>query len=183
MKRKFSVCMMMFFLLLGVVGCGNNEADNEKDDVKLEEILTSIKEQIAEDLEAGGVEEAIVEGNLQGYTEVDLLSTNDSNAAIYIEKLNMDTDALEEGFILQPMMNVKSDEIILLKAKDEEHVDKLKELLEAEKLVQVETWERYLPDQYEKVKNNVIKVNGSYLLYVTYENPEKIVQIFENNLK
>ncbi len=184
MKKKFGLFMMMFILLMGVVGCGNNQAENGQDEVKAEEILTNIKNQIAEDMKAGGIEEPIVEGNLQGYNEVNLLSTEEnSDAAIYIEKLNIDTATLEEGYVLQPMMNVKSDEIILLKASDSKYVDQLKEVLEAEKLSQVETWKQYLPDQYEKVQNNVIKVKDSYLLYVTYDDPEKIVQIFEGSLK
>lgn len=185
--KKIAGLFILLSLLLFIVGCGNNEGQQENvaSEVKLEEILTSIKKQIAEDYKASGVEEEIlVDGNLQGFNEVDLMDTDsESSSAVYIEKLKLDTDQLAEGFILMPMMNVKSDEIILLKAKDDEQVERLKEILEAEKLSQIETWERYLPDQYEKVKNNVIKTNGKYLLYVTYDYPEKIVQIFEDSLQ
>jgi hypothetical protein len=80
-------------------------------------------------------------------------------------------------------MNVNSDEIILLKAKDEAHVKSLKEALEREKEAQIKTWEIYLPDQFEKVKNNVIKTNGNYLLYVTYGNPDEIEAIFDSYFK
>ena len=183
MKRMFRL-MILFVFCLFIVGCGNdeNKQDEMASEVKLEEIMTSIKEQIAADYKASGVEdEILVEGQLQGFNEVDLTDTENESASMpYIEKLKIDTDQLEEGFILVPMMNVKSDEIILLKAKDEDQVNQLKKLLEAERLAQMETWERYLPDQYEKVQKNVIKTHGKYLLYVTYDYPEKIVQIFDD---
>jgi len=185
--KRISGLFVLFCFLLFAVGCGNSEVqqENAASEVNLEEMLTSIKEQIAADYKASGVEEEIlVDGNLQGFNEVNLMDTDsESSSMVYIEKLKLKPEQLAEGFILVPMMNVKSDEIILLKAKDKEQVENLKEILEAEKRSQIETWERYLPDQYEKVKNNIIKTNGQYLLYVTYDFPEKIVQIFEESLQ
>ena len=80
-------------------------------------------------------------------------------------------------------MNVNADEIILLEAKDEKQVASLKEALEKELEGQVQTWKQYLPDQYEKVENNVIKTNGKYLLYVTYTKPGNIEKVFDSSFK
>ena len=175
--KKITVAILLSMFSVILFGCGNS-ANNESN-VSLSELMSSIKEQIASDLEAGGVEGALVDGELQGFTLADLTSEN-TEEAMYAEKLNIDPGMLNAGYILVPMMNVKSDEIILLEAKDEAQVETLKQGLEEELQAQINTWQRYLPDQYEKVKNNVITTNGRYLLYVTYDNPDVIVKIFND---
>ena len=177
--KKITVALLLSMLSVILFGCGNSTGDESN--VSLSELMSSIKEQIASDLEAGGVEGALVDGELQGYAFADLTSEDaESTDAMYAERLNIDPKTLNAGYILAPMMNVKSDEIILLEAKDEAQVETLKQKLEEELQVQIDTWERYLPDQYEKVKNNVITTNGRYLLYVTYDNPDAIVKIFND---
>lgn len=177
--KKITVAFLFSIVSVILFGCGNSA--NDESNVSLSEVLTSIKEQIASDLEAGGVEGALVDGELQGYTLADLTSENAEGVeAMYAEKLNIDPTMLNAGYILVPMMNVKSDEIILLEAKDEAQVETLKQALEEELQAQINTWQQYLPDQFEKVKNNVITTNGRYLLYVTYDNPDAIVKIFND---
>lgn len=176
--------LLVFVLVLGlVVGCSNqkSEKNEEAPKVTLEEMSLKIKEQMAADMkEQGAGEDVLVEGKLQSYIEVDLMDDKDPSTPIYMEKMKLNKEEVEDGIVLAAMMNVNSDEIILLKAKDEAHVKSLKEALEREKEAQIKTWEIYLPDQFEKVKNNVIKTNGNYLLYVTYGNPEKIEEIFDS---
>jgi hypothetical protein len=176
--------LVVFVLVFGlVVGCSNQdiEKNEEAPKVTLEEISQKIKEQMAADMkEQGAGEDVLVDGELQGYIEVDLMDDKDPSTPIYMEKMKLNKEELEDGIVLAAMMNVNSDEIILLKAKDEAHVKSLKEALEREKEAQIKTWEVYLPDQFEKVKNNVIKTNGNYLLYVTSGNPEKIEEVFDS---
>jgi hypothetical protein len=176
--------LVVFVLIFGlVVGCSNqdSEKNEEAPKVTLEEISQKIKEQMAADMkEQGAGEDVLVDGELQGYIEVDLMDDKDPSTPIYMEKMKLNKEELEDGIVLAAMMNVNSDEIILLKAKDEAHVKSLKEALEREKEAQIKTWEVYLPDQFEKVKNNVIKTNGNYLLYVTTGNPEKIEEVFDS---
>jgi ABC-type Fe3+-citrate transport system substrate-binding protein len=176
--------LVVFVLVFGlVVGCSNqdSEKNEEAPKVTLEEISQKIKEQMAADMkEQGAGEDVLVDGQLQGYIEVDLMDDKDPSTPIYMEKMKLNKEEMEDGIVLAAMMNVNSDEIILLKAKDEAHVKSLKEALEREKESQIKTWEVYLPDQFEKVKNNVIKTNGNYLLYVTSANPEKIEEVFDS---
>lgn len=185
MKKLMS--LFVFVLFLGVVvGCSNQESEKSEAEPKvtLEEMSLKIKEQMAADMkEQGAGEDVLVDGKLQGYIEVDLMNDKDPSTPIYMEKMVLNKEEEEDGIVLAAMMNVNSDEIILLKAKDKAHVKSLKEALEREKEAQIKTWEIYLPDQFEKVKNNVIKTNGNYLLYVTYSNPEKIEAIFDSYFK
>lgn len=183
MKNIYRLFVLSFVLCLAIVGCSNqsNEKREKAPKVSLKEINTAIKEQLAEDMKAQGAgEDVLVDGNLQGYIEVDLMNESDPSTPVYMEKMKLDKEEIEDGVVLAAMMNINSDEIILLKAKDESNVKSLKEALEREKEIQIKTWEIYLPDQYEKVKNNVIKTNGKYLLYVTSEHPEKLEEIFDS---
>lgn len=188
--KKISSLFVVILSLLLVVACSNGTDNQKKEDapkkeVSIEKMLTEIKEQIAKDLEAGGVPDALVDGKLQMYLETNLKDSeeDDPGIAMYTERMQLNQDDLAKGIILAPMMNVKSDEIIVLEATDEAKVAALKEALEREKDAQVQTWEQYLPDQYEKVKNNIIKTNGKYLIYITYDNPESIEKIFDNQFK
>lgn len=187
MKKIFSLILLTFVFSF-VAGC-TNQSDEQKEkpvEVSLENIVSGIKEQIAEDLKAQGAgEDVYVDGKLQSYIETDLKVTDESNpsGAIYLEKLKLNQEELENGTVIAAMMNVKSDEIIVLEASDEKHVASLKEALEREKEAQMKTWEVYLPDQFEKVKKNIIKTNGKFLLYATYENPEKIEKIFDKSFE
>jgi len=187
MKRILSLVIFIAILSL-LVGC-TDQAIDEKEKapkVSLEEIATQIKEQIAEDMKANGAgEDVLVDGNLQSYIEADLKKSedNDPAVAILLEKMQLNKEEMNNGIVIAAMMNINSDEIILLEASDEAHVDTLKESLERELEAQTHTWEQYLPDQHEKVKKNIITTKGNYLLYVTYEHPEKINEIFNQSFE
>lgn len=118
-------------------------------------------------------------GVLPGYTVIDMKDTD--ALGMYADHFNQDD--IEQGTILTPMMNVKSTLIFVVKAKDEAAVTKVKEGLEKVKSDQEATWSTYLPNQYELVKANQIKVQGNYLLYVTCDKADDIVKIFEEQVK
>lgn len=181
--RKYLSLVVIALSFSLIVGCSNqsSEGKEEAPKVSVGEIVEEIKEQIAADMkEDGASEEVYVDGKLQSYFDIDLLGEDEQSAAIYVEKMQLNKEELASGRIVTAMMNVNADEIIVLEAKDEASVESLKESLEKEKEAQNSTWEKYLPDQHEKVKNNVITTNGNYLLYVTYKDPETIVDIFDS---
>ena len=93
------------------------------------------------------------------------------------------TEDIKSGYILQPMMNVKSELIIVAEAKDAESTENIKASYEKVLSDQDEMWSRYLPDQYELVKANKIQTQGNYVLYVTSSQAEEIVKIFEEQVK
>ncbi len=184
MRKVKAVAVILFFVL--VVGC-TNQPKGEIEETKaasFEEIVTAIKEQVADDLKEDGVgEEVLVDGKLTYYLETDLTTPEESDSAIWIEKLGLNKEEIANGRVIAAMMNVNADEIIVLEAKEEKQVESLKAALERELNNQDQTWKQYLPDQYEKVKNNSIKTNGKYLLYVTYTDPDEIEKIFNSRFK
>lgn len=188
---KLKVVVLAFVLVLAA-GCSQKDDTNkpgtEKPDttVSFDDMTTDMKEAIAEDLKEGGVEEdVLVDNKLTYYLETDLTATEEEDpaVAIWLEKMGLDQANITKGLVIAAMMNVNADEIIVLEAKDEADVAALKESLENELENQDNTWKQYLPDQYEKVEDNIIATNGKYLLYVTYSNPDKIEEIFNSYTK
>lgn len=181
MRNLVKVFLIASMILIIFVGCSTNQ-NAEESHVSVDELMSMIKEQIIEDLIEDGADEEdiIIDGNLAGYIDADL--KDDEEAEFYVESMQLDGEKLEEGRALASMMNINSNAIFVLKAKEQEDVPSLKEALERELENQIRTWEQYLPDQHEKVKNNIITTKGKYLLYVTYEYPERIEEVFEKHL-
>lgn len=191
MKKKAAVTGILASALAvtALVGCAGTSDKENKEEVSqeqvqeqvtaqtTEEMMTKVKEQIAADFKAGGIEEEVlVDGVLQGYAEIDLLSDDEMGMSL-LEKMGINKEDLEEGRALLPLMNVKSDQIIILKAKDADKVEALEQGLQLAKEDQIAAWSTYLPAQLEKVENNIIQTNDNFLMYVTYDTPEVIAEI------
>jgi hypothetical protein len=174
--KRILVLAVAAVTLFTMMGCSKQDPN-----VAINDIMDGIKTQMTEDMiEAGVPEDRFVDGDIPGFMEVDLVGEEENPMAVAFESFNKED--LEEGAVLMQMMNIKSDLIFVLKAADESKVQVLKEALEEQKTKQEGIWSNYLIDQYEKVQNNVIKVNGKYLLYATCDHPENIEAIFDNAL-
>ncbi|WP_432353076.1 DUF4358 domain-containing protein [Sporosarcina sp. A2] len=179
--KKIAGIIVLFMAVL-MAACGNTSSDepakNQGKEASFTEITKNIRETLSADLKALGVDDMS-----QTHQEADLTDSTDENsvADIWIEKMKLDSKLLANGTVIAALMNVNADEIIVLEAKDEKNVEALKTSLENELAAQVQTWEQYLPEQYEKVKNNKIITKGKFLLYVTYTNPEAIEKTFNDS--
>lgn len=143
-----------------------------------QDIKEAIHQVIKEDGIAGGVpEENYQDGQLSGYLFETLPAGFDN-----IPQSGIDASLVEDGVVAMAMINVKSDMIYVLKAVDEAASEKLEEQLEQVHADQVQVWEQYLPDQYEKVKNAIIEKDGLYLYYIVYDNPEKLEDAIQGAL-
>ncbi len=91
-------------------------------------------------------------------------------------------DVLEDYRGALAQLNVHGDEILVLKVKEgkmaeaEAGIGQRRDDLEA-------TWSRYLPEVYEMVQNARVVKNGSYLLFVVSEKPEKAAAAFDEMTK
>ena len=169
MKKIISLALLII-TVVAFSGCAKEV------DVPVDTIMTDIKGVMQAGLIAEGVpEDSFVDGEIPRFMQVDLLDTEAFNP----QKDFFDTTTILEGYSLQHMMNVKSDLIIVIKATDKDNVVAVQASLEKIKEQQVNVWSNYLPDQYEKVQNNVIKTNGNYLIYITSDYTEDIEKAFD----
>lgn len=79
-----------------------------------------------------------------------------------------------------PMMNVKATEIVIIKAVSGKAGD-VEAAMKLRQETALKTWETYLPDQYELVKNYRLVTNGDWVLFVVSEHAETIEQIFNEH--
>ena len=182
--KKIKLITTIFIAMLLIAACGSktDEDTGSAADVSFDDIYASTEEAMVDILkdESGLSKEEL----LANYFIEDLAASADNpNVEILLERMELDTDNMANGKVIMPMMNVNSDELILLEAKTKEDVESLKASLELELAAQTQVWEQYLPDQYEKVKNNVIKTNGNFLLYVTSLDQDQIVEAFDKHFK
>lgn len=174
--KRIAVLVVALALLLGMTACAKPTAD-----VPVADVFAAVKEAIKAAVLAEGTftEEDLQEG-LPGLMEGNLL---EDDLMFYISDPELfNKELIAEGYILAPMFNIMSDEIIVLKAKDKAAVKDLQAALEKEKENRLKQWEDYLPNQRVKVENTVIKVEGQYLLYATWEDPELIAEAFDQAL-
>ncbi|WP_195575927.1 DUF4358 domain-containing protein [Paenibacillus sp. 1001270B_150601_E10] len=151
--------LMMMAVTLIMVGCGTKK---EAVNVPVTEIMNAIKEKA---------------GYTQGFDEMNLKQDADMAG-----KLNIDPASIEEGLFLKSMINVRADEVMILKAADDSKIEELKKALEDEVANQDRIWSTYLPQEYAKVENHIIKQEGNYLILIIAEHPEELEQIFTSKL-
>jgi ABC-type Na+ efflux pump permease subunit len=98
------------------------------------------------------------------------------------EKLNklygINQDEVEDFVLYTAASNIKADEILILKVKDEKNIDSIKGKITARVKSQDEVFKDYLPEEAYLVENNVLKVKGNVILFVISKDAEKIGELF-----
>ncbi len=97
---------------------------------------------------------------------------------LYKDIYGVDPEKFEEVSVYGTMINVKANEIIVIKVKNESDIASAKTVLEARKQQVYKTWEQYLPDQFEMVKQGVIKTNGKYAALIITPEVSKVASEF-----
>lgn len=92
----------------------------------------------------------------------------------------LDPEKLEEYSIRIPMMNVKTNEIAILKVKDAKDLPDLESALKQRAEDVQKQFETYLPDQYENAKNYKIVKKGNYVLFVISEESEQLLKVYDS---
>ena len=101
--------------------------------------------------------------------------TTDQVKEIY----NIDPEMLEEYAIRVPMMNVKTNEIAILKVKNEADVPEVEKALKQRAESVQKQFETYLPDQYENAKNYQLITKGNYVLFVISDQADELVRVYD----
>lgn len=156
MKKILSLVFAVVTVFV-IVGCTGQTSN-----VAVKEILAQIKEE--------------VEIPMSG--EIDF--NTDQEAA---ERYEINLEDIEEGMVYRAMINIRADEIIILKAKDKSKVSRLEEALEKVYNTRYNIWKNYLPQEFEKVENHILKTKGNYLVFIISEDPEKIEEVFDKAIK
>lgn len=81
-----------------------------------------------------------------------------------------------------PKSNVDSEELLIVKLKDEAQSDELLNAIEDRLSSQKNIFEGYKPEQYDMCRKAVITHKGNYILYVVHPDAEAINAAFKKSL-
>jgi len=164
--KKLLVLLMSVVTLVAFTGCAQKEVVKN---VPVRDIITSIESEVET---VKGLSE--LDFNKEELSEFDMMT---------IEAFGFNLEDIEEGIIKYPMINLQAEEVIIIKAKDETKMTAIKEALQLHVENQMAAFENYVPENYEMVKNHVLKTEGNYVLLAISTDAAKIDEIFTNALK
>ncbi|SHK49991.1 DUF4358 domain-containing protein [Desulforamulus aeronauticus] len=110
---------------------------------------------------------------------VDLSTLKEGNFAKLKRLYGISRGEIEEFAFYQAPSNIKADEIVLIKVKQTEDTEKVKEKLLKRVEKQAANFKDYLPEEYYLIEKNVLKVQNNYLLLVISPEAEKISEAFD----
>ncbi|ARC85867.1 hypothetical protein U732_1929 [Clostridium argentinense CDC 2741] len=133
------------------------------------------------------------EGAIKDIPVADIIAAIEEKVDLNIVNLPKD-ETLEKNYYINPedvaeaeiktaMMNVKSNELAIIKVKDSSKVEDIKKSVEKRGEDLDKQWSSYLLDQYELVKNRKIKAIGNYVILIIDKEADQIEEIIESKLK
>jgi len=93
---------------------------------------------------------------------------------------HLDPALLEDYSIRTPLINVKTNELAILKVKEAKDVASVEEAVKQRAGDVQKQFETYLPDQHELSKNYKLVTKGNCILFVISENADELVKSFES---
>lgn len=155
--KKMMVLMLMVVLAMVVSAC------SDKENTTTIEASKSAKEMVD-----------------QMVTEVEQPALMELSEEELQNLYNIDPAKLEEYSVRIPMMNVKTNEIAVLKVKDAADIAEVEAAIKTRAENVIQSFEHYLPDQYEIAKNYQIVVKGNYVLFVISDRADDLIKVYDN---
>lgn len=122
---------------------------------------------------AQNIDLTVLNGEIQAKGQFDQMSTMPIDKEVAKSVYEIDETQIEEIIGAMPMMNVHASQYVVIKA-TEGNVENVKAKLETYGQSYEQQWERYLPEQYELVKNRKIGTNGNYAYMIIAQNAEEL---------
>ena len=179
MKKSIIALVLALSLILALTGCANNAATTTT--TAAAETTTTTAETTTP---AAAAKDVAIDDILSAVIPEDLQMTMlETDPEMVKELTGLDLDLVEEGKYFDPAMNVKCFTVYAAKAKDASGVDAIKTAFEARLKAQQESFERYLPDQYELAQKGQIVTEGNYVLLVILVDTQASVDAFHGLFK
>lgn len=115
--------------------------------------------------------------------DTDLSSMNEGNKSKLRKTYGISYRKLEEFAFYSPKTNMEANEILILKLKDQQDMESIKEQVEERIEKQANTFKDYAPKQYELLESHILDIKGNYLILVVSKNADKIMKDINNSFK
>lgn len=94
----------------------------------------------------------------------------------------LDPDAYDGVLLYYPSSNMGPEEILLVRLKTMDQQKTVSDACDARRSTQMKNFNGYAPKEYGIVEKSVTDVKGNYVLYVSAEKTEPVIQAFEKAL-
>lgn len=168
MSKKIRMVAILLIVVVSMSACKKSKEPN----VSVQELIDSVAKQIAKDNNNA-------DASSLDWNRIDL---SKEEGASLLEVMKMESKWVEEGIYFENASNESSDRIILIKVKEDRDMSKVKNALEETKKSQESDWKEMKKEQYEKVKNGTIAIQGKYIMYIVYEDVAGIKKIVDDKL-
>lgn len=101
------------------------------------------------------------------------MAAMDIDSTILVDLFQVDEENVKDFVGKYPMMNVHASMYVIVEAEDGK-AEEVKADLDAWAKDWEESWERYLPEQYELVKDRKLGVNGNFVYLIIAESADEI---------
>lgn len=154
--KKLMFTMLALLLAMVITGCSNDKATTFETKLSAKEMADKMIEEVEQP--------SLMELSAQEVKDV----------------YNLDLDKIEDYSIRIPLMNIKTNEIAIIKVKDAVHVADVEAALTQRAENVMKQFEQYLPDQYEQAKNYKLVTKGNYVLLVISDKADELVKIYDS---
>jgi len=112
------------------------------------------------------------------------ISTLEEAEYVKLKKLyGISKSEIDEFVFYRAPSNVKAEEILIIKVKDANQVENVKEKIDKRIARQAASFKDYLPSEYFLIEKSVIKVNNNYILLAVSKDSSKIALTFSESFK
>lgn len=118
---------------------------------------------------------------IEHVTNLEEMKVGDSKK---LQKLyNINTDEVESFVLYTAPMNIKADEIAVIKVKDIKNVENIKNKISNRVEKKSKSFKDYLPNEYFLIEKHVLKTKDNYILLAISKDADKVEKTFEEIFK
>ena len=158
MKKKIAIVIVIVLIIIAVLGIIINNS-NKNIQINIEELATKIAE-------SGAFEDEIAK----------------IDSEMIMSDYNITTDEVE-GFVSYQGSGATSEEIVILKVKDKSNLNDVKDKINSRIKERKQAFQSYLPEEVGKIDNNILRVEGNYVIFCVSNDSSKVNQVINDYVK
>ena len=160
MKKKIAIIIIIIaIIVIAVLAMIIVKNNNKTIQINIEDLASKI-------LQSGAFEDELI--------KVD--------SEMIMKDYNFTADEVEE-FVSYQGSVATSEEIVILKVKDKSNLNSIKDKINARIEERKEAFQSYLPKEVGKIDNNILRVEGNYVIFCVSNDSSKVNQIINDYVK
>ena len=160
MKKKIVVIIIVIIIIIMAIIIGIMQKNNNKTiEINVEDLATKMQQ-------SGAFEDELVK----------------IDSEMIMNDYNFTANEVEE-FVSYQGSGATSEEIVILKVKDKSDLNSIKDKINARIAERKEAFQSYLPKEVGKIDNNILRVEGNYVIFCVSNDSSKVNQAINDYIK